>query len=501
MRRFCRFTFSTTAVFALLVSLLPHSTASVRVSISPSSVQSPAPGEQLTLGINIIGGENVAGYQATVQFDTTALRYVSGVNGNYLPTGAFFVPPVVNGNQVTLAATSLTGGSQGDGTLATLTFEVLEVKTSVLTLSEVKLTDIDADFLSVSAEDGEVVGTGTPAETVVSLTPSPVTSPTLGEQLTFNISIANGKNIAGYGLKLVFDPTALRYVSSSNADYLPADVFAIPPLVSGNQVTLTATSLSGGSQGDGTLAIVTFAVIAVKPSTLRFAEVSLTDKNANVLTVRTKNAEVVEPARIPTDVNGDGVVDLDDMRLAASRVDQTGKNTADVNEDGVVDGADLLLIAAVIRQRNAAPSLHPKSVAERFSTTEVRYWLQLAQQHELTDPMYQRGTLFLEQLLSILTPKETALLPNYPNPFNPETWIPYHLSAPANVSLHIYAADGKSIRTLWLGHQPAGIYESRSRAAYWDGKNELGESVASGVYFYTVFIGDFTATRKMLIRK
>jgi hypothetical protein len=98
-------------------------------------------------------------------------------------------------------------------------------------------------------------------------------------------------------------------------------------------------------------------------------------------------------------------------------------------------------------------------------------------------------------------PTEIALLPNYPNPFNPETWIPYQLAKPTEVVMSIYAADGRLIRTLELGHQSVGIYESRSRAAYWDGRNEFGEPVASGVYFYTLTAGDFTATRKMLIRK
>ena len=129
----------------------------VAVSISPASVESPAPGEQLVLNINIIGGENVAGYQLTLHFDDTALRYVSGGNANYLPAGTFVIPPLVGENQVTLAATSLNGGSQGEGTLATVTFEVIDVKTSVLTLSEVRLTDIDANFLPVTAENAEVV--------------------------------------------------------------------------------------------------------------------------------------------------------------------------------------------------------------------------------------------------------------------------------------------------------------------------------------------------------
>ena len=102
---------------------------------------------------------------------------------------------------------------------------------------------------------------------------------------------------------------------------------------------------------------------------------------------------------------------------------------------------------------------------------------------------------------SNVVPKKNALLANYPNPFNPETWIPYKLSKAAEVTVVIYAIDGSVIRTLTLGHQAAGMYHNKSRAAYWDGRNEQGEPVASGVYFYTLTAGDFTATRRMLIRK
>ena len=96
---------------------------------------------------------------------------------------------------------------------------------------------------------------------------------------------------------------------------------------------------------------------------------------------------------------------------------------------------------------------------------------------------------------------ETSLLPNYPNPFNPETWIPYQLSEPADVVVSIYAIDGWLVRRLDLGQMPSGVYRSRSRAAYWDGRNARGEPVASGIYFYTLQAGDFKATRKMVIRK
>lgn len=103
--------------------------------------------------------------------------------------------------------------------------------------------------------------------------------------------------------------------------------------------------------------------------------------------------------------------------------------------------------------------------------------------------------------ISSVGPQESTLLANYPNPFNPETWIPYQLSESADVRVSIYAVNGSLVRQLDLGHQSAGVYRNRSRAAYWDGRNEFGERVASGLYFYTLTAGDFSATRKMLIRK
>ena len=98
-------------------------------------------------------------------------------------------------------------------------------------------------------------------------------------------------------------------------------------------------------------------------------------------------------------------------------------------------------------------------------------------------------------------PPKSALLPNFPNPFNPETWIPYQLAKDADVTLTIYDMRGVVVRELKLGHQAAGVYTSRSRAIHWDGRNHFGEKVATGLYFYTLKADDFTATRKMLIQK
>ena len=104
-------------------------------------------------------------------------------------------------------------------------------------------------------------------------------------------------------------------------------------------------------------------------------------------------------------------------------------------------------------------------------------------------------------MLASLIPQETTLHANYPNPFNPETWIPYQLAEPAAVTLTIYDMNGGMVRRFEVGHQAAGMYRNRSHAAYWDGRNGRGESVASGLYFYTLSAGEFAATRKMLIRK
>ena len=103
--------------------------------------------------------------------------------------------------------------------------------------------------------------------------------------------------------------------------------------------------------------------------------------------------------------------------------------------------------------------------------------------------------------LTVTASREFALAANFPNPFNPETWIPYQLAEDADVTLTIHALNGQPVRRLALGHQTAGTYYSRSRAAYWDGKNDFGEEVASGVYFYTLTTGYYSATRKMLIVK
>ena len=209
------------------------------------------------------------------------------------------------------------------------------------------------------------------------------------------------------------------------------------------------------------------------------------------------------PSAVLGDLNYDGVVNIQDLVLVASQFGTTGPSAADLNGDNTVNIQDLVLVANALSNAAAAPS------AKQPTAALVNTWLQLAQQNA-SDAIstslpegfsYTRGIQVLEQLARALTPETTALLANYPNPFNPETWIPYQLAKPAEVTVTIYASDGNVVRTLALGHQAAGMYKHRTHAAYWDGKNDLGETVASGLYFYTLTAGDFTATRRMLILK
>ena len=201
------------------------------------------------------------------------------------------------------------------------------------------------------------------------------------------------------------------------------------------------------------------------------------------------------------DLNRDDTVNILDLVLVAGAFGQTGENEADVNGDGIVNILDLVAVAAAFGEAGDGPFAIRQQTVGQLTSADVQQWLTQAQQQQLTDPTSLQGIRFLQQLLEALTPKETVLHANYPNPFNPETWIPYQLAKPADVSISIYAADGALVRTLDLGHQAVGVYQHRSRAAHWDGKNDIGESVASGVYLYTLTAGDFSATRKMLILK
>ncbi len=214
-------------------------------------------------------------------------------------------------------------------------------------------------------------------------------------------------------------------------------------------------------------------------------------------------AQIPTPQTLPWDINSDGIVNIQDLILVANSfgVETAANPKVDVNKDGRVNIIDLLLVAAHLGESSdpAAPATATPLLPEH--TVLIDEWLTTARLADDGTDVLRQGIATLEYLIHQTIPTENALLPNYPNPFNPETWIPYDLAQDADVAIHIYNIKGESIRQLSLGFQTAGTYRTRARAAHWDGNNETGEQVASGLYFYTLQAGQFKTTRQMVIRK
>ena len=202
------------------------------------------------------------------------------------------------------------------------------------------------------------------------------------------------------------------------------------------------------------------------------------------------------------DVNGDGSVDSKDVDALIVAV-AAGVTDAkyDVNGDGKVDIFD---VSAVSSKRDDGAAAAPALLGTKLSIVQID---RLQEQIDLLvasndrSPDTMRLLIYLQQLIVMARPEKTQLLANYPNPFNPETWIPYELADATQVKITIYNAQGVVIRTLALGHQSAGYYTGRDRAAYWDGRNALGEQVASGIYFYQFEADGMSSMRKMVILK
>ncbi len=202
------------------------------------------------------------------------------------------------------------------------------------------------------------------------------------------------------------------------------------------------------------------------------------------------------------DINADGTVDSKDSDVlivaVAARITDA---KYDVNGDGKVDIND---VVAVTANRDKGTASAPALLGTKLGSVEVE---RLQEQIDLLiatgdrSPAAMRTLVYLQQLIVMARPEKTQLLANYPNPFNPETWIPYELATDTDVRITIYNAQGIVIRTLHLGQQSAGYYTDRQRAAYWDGRNALGEQVASGIYFYQFETDEMSSLRKMLILK
>lgn len=799
-----RVLFSLLAV-AMCFGLTGLSYGAATVSVDPATMDSPAVGEQFTVNINIAGGAGVAGYQFDVNFDSSALKYISSANSDYLPAGAFAVPAkVLSEGSVQLAATSLAGTSDGDGTLATVTFEVVEVKESSISLSGVIVSDALATALDVTTADGtitvpapdpvygvSIAAVGDSAQTVdagvdvsytvsvtnsgdtddvIDLSTSGDAAATLSED---SVSLAAGASmevtltVAAAGLMVAGDYSVTVTATSQGDNTMTAEVSTTTtvlapepdpepePVVPDPQIfSVTLTNLTIGEPGMGGQ-IFSPPIFAAHPAGVKIFELGMPANEAMVLLAENgdrtalaaiaaaANASAVLPdgfvvpgASVTVMVPGNAInsslsfatmlVSTNDAFIGRTDVslyddagmpisvtiplqaydagseqntergsdipgpiglspeeDPEGSNLRVPTEGGVITAhtgilgvgqvadsfdwdeptailtiepyvpapepppepvyptydvtlasglnmisvplmplepltakslAHMLGATVVIKldayqqkyvgyvvsedddgfaieggkgyivntpegrtvtftgtawsnapaesEAAAAPALtNAKNawafvvasrlqdrvsgasytmVAKNLRTGEITthkvtsehgqnnaVWADLSyksviqagdkveialvdNQGTVVSGPFERTVqtsdihnafMSVEMRVGDVRPKETVLGQNFPNPFNPETWIPYQLNQESNVMIQIYNVSGHTVRTLNLGHQSTGSYMTNATAAYWDGKNDAGEAVSSGIYFYSLKTANFTATRRMVILK
>ena len=329
-----------------------------------------------------------------------------------------------------------------------------------------------------------------------------------GDTFTLDIRAENVFDMAGWQFDIAFNPAILEAISVSEDNFLKmggTTLFQSGTIenAAGKITGLSAIRLSTqGVSGTGALLQVRLKAKAAGETELALRNFEFAAITGNTIPAGPHEIHITVEGQLATgDVNRDGRVSILDLVLIARELGKrvSAGSAVDLNRDGVVSILDLILAARAIGSTTtpAAPTVATANV----DAGTIAAWIAQAQLEDDGSLAFKQGIENLERLLASLIPEETALLANYPNPFNPETWIPYQLAEPAEVALTIYDANGEMVRYLALGHQAAGMYQSRSRAAYWDGRNQLGESVTSGLYFYTLIAGEFSATRRMLILK
>ena len=351
------------------------------------------------------------------------------------------------------------------------------------------------------------------------------------DTFTLNIGARDVFDLAGWQFDIAFDPAALEAIDVSEGDFLKMNGGST--FFQGGSINSTTGKITGlraarlsaqGVTGTGTLLQVRFKAKATGQTELALRNFEFAASTGDSIPAGPHEIHITIEGQLATgDVNRDGRVSILDLVLVAQQLGRrvSAGSPVDLNGDGVVSILDLILTARAIGSTTApaAPvALNPDFIgaveADGIDPAMVETWIAQARLEDDGSLAFKQGITNLEKLLASLIPEETALLANYPNPFNPETWIPYQLAESAEVTLTIYDMNGQLVRRLAMGYQAAGMYQSRNRAVYWDGRNQLGEPVASGLYFYTLTVrspdsigtgetraGEFSATRRMLILK
>ena len=334
----------------------------------------------------------------------------------------------------------------------------------------------------------------------------------VGDTFTLDLSAENVSDLAGWQFDIAFDPAGLEAIEVNEGNFLKTGggaTFFQKGVInnrSGKITGLSSARLSkDGASGTGPLLSVTFTAKAGGQTQLRLENFQLAAITGAPIAAGPHEVGITIEGQLAIgDVNRDGQVSILDLVLVARHFGETvpANSEVDINGDGLINILDLILVAQHMGGSTAAaPSILAVDGIEGLDPVMIQAWIERAQLEDDGSIAFQQGIAKLQSLLASLIPEETVLLANYPNPFNPETWIPYQLASPSEIVITIYDTRGSVIRQLDLGHQREGYYTSRGRAAYWDGRNDVGERVASGIYFYQLQADNVSLLRKMVILK
>ena len=329
-----------------------------------------------------------------------------------------------------------------------------------------------------------------------------------GDTFTLDIRAETVFDMAGWQFDIAFDPNILEAISVSEGNFLKTGGTTFFQTGSIDNVVGKITGLSAarlstqGVTGTGVILQVRFKAKSGGETKLALQNFEFGAVTGDLIPAGPHQIRIAVEGQLATgDVNRDGRVSILDLILIAQQLGKRvpANSAVDLNRDGVVSILDLILAAQGLGKTIASAA--PTVATESVDAATIEAWIAQARLEDDGSLAFKQGIENLERLLASLIPEKTALLRNYPNPFNPETWIPYQLANAADVTLAIYDTEGVLVRQLDLGYQQAGYHTDRTRAAYWDGRNQLGESVGSGVYFYQLRVGDYSTTRKMVILK
>ena len=281
----------------------------------------PDIGDLLSVNIDIADGKGVTGFEFKLTYSDAVLEFSEAKLGDFLPAGAFAVPPKVEGGTILYGATAIGATAVGtNGTLATFTFKVLAQKESDLTFLSAKLSDAVAKEITsttkavtikaeveeqkltenneteqIKDDDNQEVDPILVGDSaILSVNPAKVVSPSVGETLNIGVSIANATDVAGFEFKLAYDDTALEFSGIKLGSYLPTGAFAVPVKAEAGTVLYGATAIGAKSvKSNGELASLSFNVIMAKPSVIEFLSAKLSDPNAKEIPSSNVDAKII----------------------------------------------------------------------------------------------------------------------------------------------------------------------------------------------------------------